>query len=685
VPPEADAAPDRDAHRDEVRPITALFADVVGSTALGEKLTPDEVKILIGECVSRMSRVVEELGGVVQAYMGDGICAYFGVRAAHEDDPERAAAAALRLLREVGEYQRQVEAAWGISRFSIRVGVNTGQAGVGVVGAGDPQVVALGDTTNVAARLQAAAEPGSILVGEATARRLTDRFLLEPVGAVSVKGRTGTVFAWQLIGSRPALEAPAATPLVGREPELSRLESLITEFEAGRGQVLLLSGHAGMGKSRMLSELRRRLAGSTTWLEGRSGSFDATSTYGPFVEMLRAWLGVEGQGAEIAIRTRLRARLAESGNPELQDALPFLALLLGLRVESSATDPGASGDEVAGRIREAFRAWVSALAEQRPVVLAVDDLARSDPSTREMAEELLAVTDRAPVLFATALRPDPGSEGWRFRLRALADYAHRAVEIQLGPLSPDATRALVDELVPPVLVGRAARDEIVARAEGNPLYVQELLRTLVEAGGMDRRRTWTYTPGSVADLPPALEGLLVAQIDRLPEPARRLAQVAAAIGRDFPIRLLERVAETEDFQERFGALLRAEIIREVRRYPELECTFRHGLLQEAALSTLAPAVARELYGRIAAAVEELYSESVEDRLESIAFYLYRSDRPGRALDYLERAGERAHRLEASERARELWSRAWKLATRVGDAEAEKRMAERLQELGEPSA
>ena len=183
---------------DELRPVTVLFADIVGSTALGERLAPDEVKALVGECVTMMSRAVEEYGGMVQAYAGDGICAYFGVPAAHQDDPERAARAGLRILEVVDEYAKDVEAAWGLANFSVRVGINSGHAAVGQVGAAEPGAVALGDTTNVAARLQSLAEPGTILVGEAAVRRLAHRFAFDPArrsrsrAARSRSGRRGS-------------------------------------------------------------------------------------------------------------------------------------------------------------------------------------------------------------------------------------------------------------------------------------------------------------------------------------------------------------------------------------------------------------------------------------------------------------------------------------------------------------
>ena len=188
---------------DEVRPVTALFADIVGSTALGERLLPEEVKALVGECVTRVSGAVEEFGGTVQAYQGDGICALFGVPAAHADDPERAARAALRILEIVGSYSEDIRAAWGIDRFNVRVGINSGPAGVGTVGVASPQAVALGDMTNVAARLESAAEPGTVLIGDGTARLLERRFVLEERGLLAVKGRARPVRAWRLLHARP--------------------------------------------------------------------------------------------------------------------------------------------------------------------------------------------------------------------------------------------------------------------------------------------------------------------------------------------------------------------------------------------------------------------------------------------------------------------------------------------------
>jgi class 3 adenylate cyclase len=663
-----------------MRPITALFADIVGSTRLGERLGPDEVKALVGECVTRMSRAVEEFGGVVQAYMGDGICAYFGVPTAHEDDPERAARAALRIIRSAGEYATEIQQAWGISGFNVRVGVNSGPAAVGEVGEGAPQTVALGDTTNVAARLQSAAEPGTVAVGELTARRLSERFVLEPIGEISVKGRERAVSSWRLVGSRPEAEPRPATPLVGRDLEVVHLDEAVADLRAGRGEVLLLVGEAGLGKTRMLSELRSRIGESATWIEGRCVSYGTTVPYGPFVEMLRTWLGIEEGEAELAARTKLRARAGALVGERLEEVFPYLALLLGIRLESDVEREllALSADELTGRIRGAFLSWVEALSAARPVVVAIDDVHWADRTTRELAEGLLSLTDRAPLLLAAALRPDPASEAWTLRTRAASEFAHRTVDVPLPPLAPEASRQLIDALVPSGLLSDELKDEIVSRAEGNPLYVEELLRALLEAGG-DRRRTWTIASGAAADLPPALEALLVARIDRLPPGPRHLAQVASVIGRSFPVAVLRRVAGGEAVDADLPVLLRTEIVRELRRYPELECTFRHGLLQEAAISTLTPITLRELYGEVGTAFEELYPEQAEENVERLAFYFYRSNEHAKALAYLERAAERA--TEPTHEA-ELLRRAKKVAARTGDADADRRIDERLNVLAQ---
>ncbi len=670
---------------DELRPVTALFADTVGSTALGERLPPDEVKLVVGECVTRMCHAVEQFGGKVQAYMGDGIAVFFGVPVAHEDDPERAARAALRIIAVVGEYAREVEAAWGISDFNARVGLNTGETAVGLVGAADPQSVSVGDTTNVAARLESLAEPGTVVVGEATAKSILHRFVLESLGEVSVKGRVQPVGAWRLVGVQAASETYEAGPLVGREPEMARLYSIVEELTAGRGQLALVVGDAGLGKTRLLAEVRGLAAGRVTWLEGQCLSYGTELLYGPFIEMLRKWIGAEEGEAELAVRTKLRSTLGLLPASQLQDVLPYLSRLLSLQLDPRDEERlrRLPPDELASEIRRAYRTWLTALAAKGPVVVAIEDLHWADPSTRALFDDVIELADAVPMLFIGTSRIDPESEGWKLRVRILTDFAHRAVELALGPLPDEAARQLLALRPLSRSLDPVELELIVTGAEGNPLYLEELLSAFSEGKGPRRGQTWAATMTSRV-LTPTLESLLVARIDRLSPGARRLAQVAAVVGRSFPQRVLEHVAETENLVGELAILLRADIIREFRRYPEPEYVFRHGLLRTASLTTLPPARRRQLYGAVGVAFETLFSDSLEDHLEVLAHYFARSDDLPKALDYLQRAGERAAALDATERATQLGRQAARVAEELGDVDAQQRVRERFAALGVPA-
>jgi class 3 adenylate cyclase len=668
---------------DELRPVTALFADIVGSTALGERLAADEVKVVVGECVTRMTRIVEQFGGTVQAYMGDGIAAFFGIPAAHEDDPERASRAGLRIIEAVGDYAAEVDAAWGISNFNARVGINTGETAVGLVGGSDPQSVSLGDTTNVAARLQSAADPGTIAIGEATAKCLVHRFALEPLGEISVKGRSQAVSAWRLVSSQTSAQPLPPTPLVGRAAEIERLQDIVAELTEGRGRLMFFIGDAGIGKTRLLAEARALARERVTWLEGHCVSYGTEETYGPFIQMLRGWIGAQEGEAELSVRTKLRAKLGLLPTSQLPEVMPYLARLLSLRLEPAdearVLGPGAQG--LAASLRGAYRAWITSLVRQGPVVIALEDVHWADASTRELAEDLLDLADLAPLLLIATSRVDPSSEGWRLRVRILSDYSHRALDLTLEPLADEAAHELLASLPRSQSLGEEELRHVVAGAEGNPLYLEELLNAFAESSGLRRGHTWAPTLTSARVLSPTLESLLVARIDRLPPGARRLAQVAAVVGRSFPLSVLAHLAESKDLDADLSALLRADVIREHRRYPEPEYAFRHGLLRTASLSTLPPARRRQLYSAAGVAFETLFAATLEDHFEVLAHYFGRSHDFARALSYLERAGERAASLDASARAADLWRAALDAAERLGDEAAQRRLALRLQGLG----
>jgi class 3 adenylate cyclase len=660
---------------DELRPITALFADISGSTGLGERLAPDEVKALIGECVTRMSRAVEEYGGTVQAYQGDGICAYFGVPVAHEDDPERAARAALRIVELMAAYAREAEAAWGVSELGVRVGVNSGRAGVGLVGSEEPQVVALGDATNVAARLESRAAPGTIVVGEETARRLAGRFVTEPLGEITVKGRAEPVGTWRLVGPEPVGEVPVGRPLVGRDAEMGRLDSMLDRLVSGQGQVVLVVGEAGIGKTRLLSEIRRRAEGRVTWLEGHSRSYGARSPFGPFVGILRHWLG-DDSGSELAVRTRLRARMGIDG----ARFLPELARLLGIRLDPEGeSDLGELAPvDVAARLRTGYLEWLRLVAAEGPACVVIEDVNWADDSSADLASEIMALTDRTPIGLILTLRPDPGTRGWRLRTQALSDFSHRLTTIDLEPLSPASTEELAALLLPGEGLDPATRRTLGEVSEGNPLFLEELVARLQETGALAAdHQAWTLTvPRQV--LPPALEGLLVARIDYLSPEVRLVAQAAAVLGREFSRPTLERMTDANGtLDATLDALVRGGVVVERGRFPAPVYAFRHGLIQEAVLSTLTDARRVELHLAAARALELGDAAEIEAHLEELAHHYARANDYAKALAYLERGADRAVELGAADEAGRLWLRALRAANRLEDAEAADRIRTRI--------
>jgi adenylate cyclase len=633
---------------DELRPITVLFADVVGSTALGERLPPDEVKALVGECVNRMSAAAEAYGGFVQAYQGDGICVFFGVPSAHEDDPERAAFAALEILDVVADSARDVRDAWGIANFAVRVGVNSGTAAVGLVGAQSPHPVALGDVTNTAARLQMAADPGTIVVGPRTARRLEARFRLTSVGPLELKGKHEPVDAWWLLGPRGAERLAWVAPFVDRGADVGRIRNVVEAVaDRGLGQVLVVLGPAGIGKTRLLDEVAQDTSDRITWIRGEARSSATRLTYATVIHALRSWLEIGSADPEIVVRTRLRAR---AGDLMTEDSVAGLGSLLGLQGMPTSSDPQA-----------AVVTWIETLAERGPAALVLDDLQWADQPTREVVEHVLLLTERLPLLLVLSLRPDPGSEGWALRLLAMADYAHRTTEVSVGPLGHGSAENLASAFAPGL--DDATRAELLREADGNPLYIEELARDFSEAGA-DRHRTWTLTALPVRPLPSALESLMISRVDRLPVDARQLVQAAAVLGRSFPVSVLRAMVEDDSFDEHMQMLLRAGLIRETRRYPTFECAFTHGLLQEAVLATLPGSRQQALYRAAAHALEQQLGDDTIERLELLAECHARSDELERALEHLERAETLAREVGTPSQAAEYRRRAEKVAARL---------------------
>ena len=654
----------------ERRIVSVLIADLVNSTAIGEALGPERTKFLMDEVVRIMTTQVRRYDGTVAQLVGDEILALFGAPLAHEDDSERAVRAALAIQRALARYAEEVEAAYGV-RLAARVGVNTGPVVVASDGEDDGGVRwnALGDTVNVAARLQELANPGEVAIGTTTARQVEECFQLEPLGDQELKGKSAPVETFRVVDLRDASRTVSHGPLVGREFELTVLERTMDGLGDGRGVIVSIIGEAGIGKTRLASEIREEHGDRIRFLEGRAVSYAQTFPYWPIRELMHEWLGVGVTTPEARTRLELKAQVARLFGERTEDAYPFLASLLGLNLEPDAAERirELNRESIQHQTFETCAEWLCRLAADEPVCLVLEDLHWADDSTLALLEELLRVTDEAAVGLLFLYRTEREHGSWHLGERARQRYPHRYREIELRPLPSDASRALVAAAAEGELPEYVA-ELLAERAGGNPFFLEEALRDLVERGALrrvDGRWELAVSPDELA-IPTLVQGALQARLDRLDPDTREVLSIAAVVGRTFGLPLLDRIVPHEELLDALSDLQRLDLVFETRRRPAPEYRFRHGLVQEVAYASLVDARRRKLHRRVGEALEEMYRDAPDDAYAGLARHFSEADEPAKAVDYLLKAGDAARALYADEEALEHYRKARDFLARTGD-------------------
>jgi class 3 adenylate cyclase/tetratricopeptide (TPR) repeat protein len=633
----------------ERKQVTVLFVDVSGFTSLSERLDPEDVHRLMSRAFDLMLAEVHRYEGTVNQFLGDGIMALFGAPIAHEDHARRAVHAALGIRRALEDLQQQLTPR-GIT-FRARQGLNTGLVVVGSIG-GDLRMdyTAVGDTTNVAARLQQASEPGRVTISETTQRLVAGYFETRRLGELHLKGKSDPLTAWEVAAARETrtrLEVGAEqglTPYVGRERDLATLMELFDRARRGAGQVALVVGEAGIGKSRLLLELRRRVGDDAEWREGHCLSFGQAMTLHPLVDLVRRQFAVVDTDDDATIAAKIEAGVADI-SPDLGATVPYLRALLSL-------DPGdadvrtMSPAQRRGETFAALRRLLVHAAERRPEVLVIEDLHWCDSATEQFLTALVDSVPAMRTLVVLTYRPGYVSPlGERTYVTRIMPAALSAEESASMAASVPAAGALPDDL----------RALVVDRAEGNPFYVEELVKSLEE--------------GAVSGLaiPGTIHDVIAARIDRLAEAPKRTLQLASVIGREFTRRLVDRLAEirerTDDLLHELTAL---ELIHERRLFPELAYMFKHALTQDVAYASLLVQRRRELHGLIGRAIEELYRDRLAEHYEMLAHHFSKAEEWQRALDYLLKAADKATKAFGLRQAIDLYGQALDAAAALGD-------------------
>jgi class 3 adenylate cyclase/tetratricopeptide (TPR) repeat protein len=626
--------------RETRKTVTVVFADLVDSTSLGERLDAESLPFVLRRYYEAARRPLEQHGGKVEKFVGDAVMAVFGVPVLHEDDALRAVTAAVGLLEALDVLNADLEREWSVSLL-VRVGVNTGE--VLVSESADHETPILGDTVNVAARLEQAAEPGEIVIGDPTYRLVRHAVLAEPLTGLALKGKNLSVDAWRLleVDPEPQRHARVDAPMVGREQELGMLHSVFERtITTRRCHLMTWRGDAGVGKTRLIDEFERAAAARATVLRGRCPSYGEGITYRPIAQMVRKLAGIEPDDSQETGYAKLAALLGDAGPVTRQ-----VAQVLGLR----------SGAVELRDTYWALRRMLEALTRSRPLILVLDDLQWGQPALLEFIQQLARDSSDAPILLVCLTRPEltDRSPSWSGGLP-------NALMLTLSPLHAEQTQELVGHLLRPGTVAEDLRSRLARIAEGYPLFAEELIAMLIDDQTLrlvDGR--WTFT-GQLAEVrsPPTIQALISARLDELPEQERlalgRAAVVGTRFGADAVLALSPEWQDERQVRSILMALVRKELLRvappseDPRSAGDDRFRFRHSAIREAAYQATSKEARARLHEGYAEWLEHVASERGVEVDEMVGYHLEeayrhraqlgRHDQTARRLGM--RAGER---------------------------------------------
>ncbi|NIM95020.1 MAG: tetratricopeptide repeat protein [Anaerolineales bacterium] len=645
------------------KPVTILFADIVGSTAIAEKLDPEDWRDIVAGAHQLVGEAIYRYEGTIAQLLGDGVLAFFGAPITHEDDPVRAVLAAIDIQEAINKYDEEVLNL--IDNFQMRVGINTGLVVIGDIGTDmHVEYLAFGDSVNLAARLESAAEPGTILVSEGTHKLIAPVFRTKSLGSIEVKGKAEPIPSYQILEARakpgkmrglPGL----ASPLIGRASEFHTLLVAMDRLNSGDGGIISITGEAGIGKSRLVAEARAACdVGDFHWVEGRCLSYGGTIPYHFWLSVLNGLLEVHSEDDGTVILDKLENWLIALCPDRLNHAYPFLGHLMSLPLDEKtvARVRSLEGEDLKTATFHAIEMVIECLATTCPLVLICEDLHWSDPTSIELLERILGLTPIRSLLVLCISRPEPDHISWRLKSVASERYGDRHTEISLNPLSEGESESLVKNLVPLKDIHDSLAQTIMDHAEGNPFYLEEILRSLIDSGSIFRDKEsgiWqTAQVPTEISIPDTLNGVLLARIDQLDESIKRVLQMAAVIGRIFELSLLERIVSIprDLFTKYLSVLESKEFIRPYADDVVPQYIFHHSLTQDVAYESLLKRQRRFFHGQVGEILEELSLEAREERVELIAHHFLRAQRWEKAWDYHLQAGEKAKARFANQEA-----------------------------------
>jgi class 3 adenylate cyclase/predicted ATPase len=629
----------------ERKTVTALFADIKGSTEMMRDLDPEEARAIVDPVLKLMMDAVHRYDGYVAQSTGDGIFALFGAPVAHEDHPRRALHAAIAMRDELRRHAAELTSR-GRPAVETRIGVNTGEVVLRTVHTGGhTEYSPVGHAANLAARMQAVAPAGSIVVSGETRRLVEGYFELRDLGPAEVRGISEPVNVYEVVGAGAAhghFELAARrglTKFVGREHELEQMKRALELARSGRGQLVAVVAEAGTGKSRLVYEFKATIPAGWKVLEAYSVSHGKASAYLPVLELLYGYFGIEDADDTAQRRGKIEARF-NALDPALNDTLPLLYTLMGLH---EGPDPIAQMDPQIKRKRtlEAIKRIILRESLKQPVVAIFEDLHWIDGQTQALLDLLADGFANSRTLLLFNYRPE-----YRHEWGNKSYYS----QIRLDALDPESATEMLATLLGTAVEFNALRRLIIERTEGNPFFIEEMVQALFDEGVLVRNGGVKVTRSlSQLQLPPTVQGILASRIDRLPAEHKQLLQTLAVIGRQSPFGLIRQVVSTAEtpLQRMLAELQAGEFIYERPALPEVEYVFKHALTQEVAYNSLLVERRKLVHERIAETIESLRGEQLNDYVKELAHHYSRGNGQSKAVTFLRLAGEQAVRRSAT--------------------------------------
>lgn len=630
----------RNAIEGERKLVTVVFVDVANYTSICDRLDIEDVHRFMDECMRLIMDEIHRYEGIVTQFTGDGIMAIFGAPLAHEDHAQRACHAALSIMARVKGFGERLKKGFDID-FTIRIGINSGPVIVGSIGDDlHMDYTALGNTTNLASRMERMASPGSILASRDTYRMAKEFFDFKALGRFAVKGKEEPVEVYELCGTGPvetrlgAAMARGLTRFVGREKELGSLKNSFEEVKSGRGQVVGIVGEAGVGKSRLIYEFKNTVCTEgCTYLEGSCFHYGRSMAYLPVLDMLRSFFNVKEGLREQLIRKRIDEKVTRL-DEHLRYVLPPLHELFSLPPEDE-TFARLEPKRKRERTFEAIRDLLVRESVDNPLVLTAEDLHWADKTTEEFFSYLIEWLVNTRIMLILAYRPEY-THPW-----ANKSYYTRT---GLGQLPSSAGSEMVQHLLEGGHVSPELEELITSKAGGNPLFLEELTYALLEEGSITRSGEAYVLGRQLGELqtPDTIQGIIAARMDRLEEDLKRILQIASVIGRNFSFPILNAITDTtETLKSDLLALQTAEFIYEKRVFPEVEYMFKHALVQEVAYTSLLQRKRRDIHEKIGLAMERLYGERIEEFYEILAYHFSMSTSLEKGYTYLKLSADKA--------------------------------------------